>query len=395
MRNRNRSVIDSLARSASEGQPHLRFGLVVLFFALMPIRVHAEEPIPVLIIDGNGAAGMEKGGDAFHVDAVFKSVKGYVPVVRDAEELEKDGLRKYPLVFLLNVPKLSDKARTNLEEHVKAGGGVAFFLGDKIQSAHYNRQLYRKGEGIFPVQLASKPTDPPDEKQKGKEKTERPKATSATLVLRHARHPLCADLNEVAAFLSFVEIERYFPINRGKRDKAAGHLEELIALPNEGELDAFKEEAQKLNRAIPVAEDAYKDFRAGLERHQWEIRQSLIFGKKARELGDALNDLLEDRGDPKDAEKPDMTALWSKPELKELRQKLATLRDKARYGDPVLVAAPYGKGRVAVCLTSAGKSWNDWADGPAAPTFVILTANMASYLRNAEPQAADAKDNGS
>jgi hypothetical protein len=354
--------------------------------------VGAEESVPVLIIDGNGAAGMEKGGDAFHVDAVFKAVKGYAPVVKDAQELEKDGLRKYPLVFLLNVPKLSEKARANLEEHVKAGGGVAFFLGDKIQPGYYNRQLFRKGDGIFPVQLASKPTDPPDEKQKGKEKSERPKATPATIVLRNPRHAVCADLNEVAAFLSFVEIERYYPVVRSKRERTASQLEELIAFPNEGELEAFKDETQKLNRAIPVSEEAYKDFRAGLERHQWEIRQSLIFGKKARDLGDALDNLLEDRGDPKDAEKPDMTALWRKPELKELRQKLITLRDRARYGDPLLIAAPFGKGRVVVCLTSAGKSWNDWADGPASPTFVILTANLASYLRDAKPQAAEAKD---
>jgi hypothetical protein len=369
----------------------------MLLFALAPDATRADEPVPVLIIDGNGPAGMERGGDAFHVDAVFKAVKGYAPAVKDSEELENARLRKYPLIFLLNVPRLSEKARANLEEHIKAGGGVAFFLGDKVQPGYYNRQLYRKGEGVFPVQLASRPTDSPDEKQKAKEKTERPKATPASIVLRNTRHPVCADLNDVAAFLSFVEIERYYPIIHGKRDKAAGQLEELLALPNEGELDAFKEEAQKLNRAIPAADEAYKDFRAGLERHQWAIRQSLIFGKQARDLGDALEKLLEDRGDPKDADKPDLTALWRKPELKDLRQKLATLRDKARYGDPLLVAAAFGKGRVVVCLTSAGKSWNDWADGPASPTFVILTANMASYLRDAKPQAAKpaAKDSGS
>jgi hypothetical protein len=368
------------ARCASKG-----FALILLLLAPSVLRA---ESIPVLIIDGNGAAGREKGGDAFHVDAVFKAIKGYAPAVKDANELEKEELRKYPLVFLLNVPKLSDKARANLEEHVKAGAGVAFFVGDKVQPAYYNRQLHRKGEGIFPVQLANRPTDAPDEKQKAKEKGERPKASSATIILRNSGHPVCADLHEVAAFLSFVEIERYYPVARSKRDKAAGPLEELITLPNEGELDAFKEGAQKLNRAIPVADDQYKDFRPGLERHQWAIRQTLIFGKKAHELGDALDNLLEDRGDPKDAEKPDLTALWRKPELKELRQKLAALRDKTRYGDPLVVAAPFGKGRVIVCFTSAGKSWNDWADGPAAPTFVILTANMASYLRDAKPQAA-------
>jgi hypothetical protein len=46
----------------------------------------------------------------------------------------------------------------------------------------------------------------------------------------------------------------------------------------------------------------------------------------------------------------------------------------------LLIASTFGKGRVVVCLTSVGGDWNDWADGPAAPTFVILTANLVKFL---------------
>ena len=35
----------------------------------------------------------------------------------------------------------------------------------------------------------------------------------------------------------------------------------------------FKEEAQRVNRAIPIEDERYKEFRPGLERHQWGIRQ--------------------------------------------------------------------------------------------------------------------------
>src|SRR5437016_2247780 len=103
------------AGSGSAGLLRWRFGLVLLSVgAFLPVR--AAEPTRVLIVDGNGA---KKGGDAHYVEAVFEATKGYVPDMKDTRELDKVDLKKYPLVFLLNVPELSDAARSNLEEHVK------------------------------------------------------------------------------------------------------------------------------------------------------------------------------------------------------------------------------------------------------------------------------------
>ena len=356
-----------------------------MFVLLAATSVRADELIGVLVVDGNGAAGSKKGGDAYYVEAVLKSVKGYAPAIKDAAELEKQDLKKYPVIFLLDVPELSEPARTNLESHVRAGAGAAFFLGDKIKSGHYNRQLYRKAGGLFPVELASRPTAAFEEKPKGKAKAEPPPGRTAAYV-RDRGHPLCADLADATEFFKFLDISRYYPVVRAKRDQVGGGVQELIALPNDDDITNFKEEAQKLNRALPVSDEKYKEFRPGLERHQWAVRQALIFGKRAWELGDALDGLLEDRGDPKDAEKPDLTQFWPKPELKELRQKLVALRDKSRYSDPLVVAGQFGKGRVAACMTSAGGNWNDWADGPASPTFVILTANMAKYLTRGDEE---------
>src|SRR5438128_2601969 len=118
--------LQRLARRAGEGIPCLRVGLAALVLLAAGVA-RADEPVRVLLIDGHGAAGLAKGGDAFYVETVLKSVKGYAPAVKDVVELEKEDLRKYPLVFLLNVPELSATARANLEGHVKAGGGAAFF----------------------------------------------------------------------------------------------------------------------------------------------------------------------------------------------------------------------------------------------------------------------------
>jgi len=374
-------LLTTTLRARKESKvPCLPCGFVIAFL-LATYTARAEEPVRVLIVDGNGAVGSKKGGGAYYVDTVLKSVKGYAPVIKDVGALENSELGGASQIFLLDLPELSEKARTNLEAHVKAGSGVAFFLGDKVRPAHYNRLLYRKGEGIFPVQLASQSAEPP----KGKEKAEAARPSGPGLYVRVPNHPLCADLVDASEFFKFLDIGRHFPIVRTKRDQAAGRVQELIALPNEADASDFKEEAQKLNRAIPVADERYKEFRTGLERHQWALRRALVFGKKAWELGDALDALLEDRGDPKDAERADLTKFWSKPDVKELRQQIAALRDRTRYADPIVVAAPFGKGRVVACLTSAGGSWNDWADGPAAPTFVMLTANLAKHLAGGDP----------
>jgi hypothetical protein len=357
----------------------------MLFVLLAASVVRADEPARVLLVDGNGAAGSKKGGGAYYVEAVLKSVKGYAPAVKDAAELEKPDLKNFSFVFLLDVPELPEPARANLEAYVKGGAGVAFFLGAKVRPAHYNRLLYRKGEGIFPVQLASQPTEAP----KGKDKAEAARSSSPGVFVRDPGHPLCADLEDASGFFAFLDLGRHFPVVRGKGNRDAGRVQELIALPNEADATEFKEETQKLNRAIPVTEEKYKDFRPGLERHQWAVRRALVFGKKAWELGDALNALLEDRGNPKEADRPDLTEFWRKPEVKELRQQIAALRDKTRYADPIVVAAPFGKGRVVACLTSAGGSWNDWADGPASPTFVMLTTNVAKYLKGGDGAPAE------
>jgi hypothetical protein len=356
----------------------VRLGLAVLCLFASRTALAAEST-RVLIINGDGPAGVKKGG-AFYIETAVKSLKDCTAAIKEPDELEKADLKQYPLVFLLNVAEFSEKARAGLEAHVKAGAGAAFFLGDRVKPAHYNRHLYKKGEGLFPLQLAGQATEAPNEEAKKKERAAQPKTGRPAVCLRDPRHPLSADLGEMAEFFKSLKIDRRFPIIRSKRDKTAGQLEELLALPNDADVADFKDEAQKLNRLVPTTDERYKEFRPGLEQHQWALRQTLVFGKRAWELGDALDALLEDRGNPKDADKPDLTAFWAKSELKELRQKLAQLRDRARYGDPIVVASTFGKGRVIVCLTSVGGDWNDWAEGPASPTFVILTANMVKHL---------------
>ena len=39
------------------------------------------------------------------------------------------------------------------ERFVQGGGGLCFFLGDKIEPNAYNTMLFNEGKGLFPVPL--------------------------------------------------------------------------------------------------------------------------------------------------------------------------------------------------------------------------------------------------
>lgn len=376
MRSPRRQSVRVQARCAGKGVPCWRVGLVALLLLAAP-RARADD-IAVLIIDGAGAAGRKEGGDAFYVEAVFKAVKGYKAAVKDVDELATPGLKDYRAVFLLNVPELDEAARKGLEAYVKGGGGVAFFLGDKVKPGHYNRLLYRDGDGIFPAPLAGRPTEPPGEKEKAaRQAGDRPGA-----YVRTPDHAACTELAKAQAFLRFLSIDRHYPVARAKWRPAPGRVQELLALPNRGPLEDYKARAQQVYRELPLADERFKDYEAGLKRHQWEVRRAIVLGKEPAELADALDGLLDDKGDPDDPDRPDLTAFWKRADVKDLRAKVVALRDQARYGDPLVIATHFGAGRVVACLTSAGPAWNDWSKGVAAPSYVVFIAELAEFLTN-------------
>src|SRR5262249_54721652 len=148
--------------------------------------------VPTLVIDGNGPAGRQPGGDLFHLEEAFKAARSYEVDYRSLEDLDKIDLDLYPSVFLLNVASIkSAKALDNLQPYVKRGGNLAYFLGEKVQPAFYNDTLHRKYEGLFPILLASKPTEAltPEERDDQKQKDPQPK-----ILFKDPKHPLVAEL---------------------------------------------------------------------------------------------------------------------------------------------------------------------------------------------------------
>ncbi|REJ90402.1 MAG: VWA domain-containing protein [Planctomycetota bacterium] len=62
---------------------------------------------------------------------------------------------------------------------------------------------------------------------------------------------------------------------------------------------------------------------------------------------------------------------------------IARLRNRA----PLILEHDYGQGRIVTCLTSAGPlqdseglPWNNWANGPAAPSYAVFQLDLAKYI---------------
>ena len=108
--------------------------------------------VPVLIIDGGAealdgwflAAALAPGGP------VRTGISARVETPRF---LSLNSLDEFDSIYLANVGRLDPAAIEALEAYVADGGGLAVFLGPRTRSMFINEELYRRGEGFFPLPL--------------------------------------------------------------------------------------------------------------------------------------------------------------------------------------------------------------------------------------------------
>jgi hypothetical protein len=350
--------------------------------------VDVRDQVPLLVIDGDIGRGLKDKGDTFHLQMVFDpfrgAAKGYDLRARGPAELEQDTLDQYPTIFLLNVRSLSDKAVANLENYLREGGGVAFFLGERVSPEFYNTRLYNDGKGLFPCPLADRPFPALSDDEFQPEFS--PDQFQAFLHRDKYKHPIFASVSDFLAIYKVLTIKRYFPVPRGQW-KRGPDTEELLTLPNRKTVDDYSGRASALLDRLPLADPRWEKYSPGLSEHARSIRNVLASGPLFR-LANELEFLLRDQGETSDPKKPNLVEFWNQPEMAELRDEIARFRDVVQYGDPLMVAGKFGKGRVVACTTTAGQAWNDWAGGSIfaealAANFVTVLIDLQKYLANA------------
>jgi hypothetical protein len=362
--------------------------------------VEIRNKVPILVIDGKGREGRLDNGDTFFLEKAILSVPGGSYEVIHSDELgggdetkslERVDLSQYPALFLANVRELSAKQLANLENYVREGGGIAFFLGPQVSADYYNKNLWRGDKGIFPVPLADTYTPSPGEEPR------KPAYTGDFQVLLRGEQfptedafPIFGQLfkeKEQLAFLKDLPVHRYFKVPRAQWHPEPGRVFELATLANDQPVTDFQREAVRILNALPVDKEEYKVYRPALLRYSRLIKQIVEPGssEKAFKLAGALDALLSDRGDEKKGpDYPNLTTFWNTGDLKirALRDDIKSLRDLVLYGDPLVVAGRFGKGKVVAVMTTAGKEWNDWGGGSDASLiyqpFIWETVNYLS-----------------
>jgi hypothetical protein len=388
--------------------------------------IEIRKKVPALVIDGNdGAEGTGPGGDVLHLEVALNASRAFDVERRTVDEFERGqiNLDLYPSVFLVNVRDIKNQAAVaKLSEYVRRGGSLAYFLGPKTFVPFYNETL-NKGKwpgqaaeeppfirpGLFPMLLQAQPVPPldPEKRDELRLRDEQPKIMfrmrPRTAEELKDRIPptdpesIIVNLAPQQGAFRFLMVERYHPaLPRFQWDTDnAEKVQDLIVLPNRNDISAFSSQAQSLFKQARAAADALahpdpekpdpkfeRQFTALDKIYHREMLAAFDSGYLFR-LAAALDHMLHDFGNEGDADHPDMNVLWRQTSMLSLRSQVERLIETLRYGDPLVVARPYGKGRIVACLTTAGTSskWNDWGGGSLISwTYPVFIADLERYL---------------
>jgi len=122
--------------------------------------VHVRKSMRFLLVDGEPDIEHFRSETDFLAAALMppgKVVSGIEGEIIPDTAFTGHGLDQFDGVFLMNVYRLPAKRVKLLEEFVRNGGGLVFFLGDQVDPSVYNATFYGKGEnagkGLLPLFL--------------------------------------------------------------------------------------------------------------------------------------------------------------------------------------------------------------------------------------------------
>lgn len=122
--------------------------------------VQVRNQLNVLLIDGKpGTSPLEGAADFLELaltphTAAANSLKDLIRTRKiDQRKLRRDDYKDAEVVILANCQRIQGNDLAELDKFVKAGGGLLIFAGPDIDIEHYNRELFRKGEGLLPAAI--------------------------------------------------------------------------------------------------------------------------------------------------------------------------------------------------------------------------------------------------
>jgi hypothetical protein len=122
--------------------------------------VQVRNQLNVLLIDGNpsneplsGAADFLEIALTPHTVAAA-TLKDLIRTKKiDLRKLRNEDLRQQEVIIMADVDKLQGHTQNEIDKFVKEGGGLLIFAGPNCDLDWYNREFYRKGEGLLPAAI--------------------------------------------------------------------------------------------------------------------------------------------------------------------------------------------------------------------------------------------------
>ncbi|MGH9892005.1 MAG: hypothetical protein ACREA0_08495, partial [bacterium] len=119
-----------------------------------------QDKVKVLLVDGDPQTSLIQSETFFLTRALNPAGERdsslFLPTVVVPEGLHSVELESYQVVIFCNVPAIPDALLPRLQHYLRQGGGLLFFLGDRVQTENYNRQLFDSASPILPVRIGEK-----------------------------------------------------------------------------------------------------------------------------------------------------------------------------------------------------------------------------------------------
>jgi len=122
------------------------------------VALRTVKNYPVLVVDGAPGAGPRDSAARFLRAALQPVERAELPdyfikvTTIASTELDQARLDDYEVVCLVNVPDFSEAAANGFEKLLRRGGGLWFFLGDRVNRSYYNEKLFKQRQ-ILPAAI--------------------------------------------------------------------------------------------------------------------------------------------------------------------------------------------------------------------------------------------------
>lgn len=127
---------------------------------LVYFTLQAEDKLRVLLVDGDPRTSLVQSETFFLTRALNPSAGSdaslFLPTVVIPEGLGSVNFDSYQALVFCNVPTIPDGLLRKLGDYVARGGGILFFLGDRVRVEDYNRKLFQSSLAILPGRMKDK-----------------------------------------------------------------------------------------------------------------------------------------------------------------------------------------------------------------------------------------------